>query len=145
MQDVFTMARENASIPPEPGRSTESTNNVDRMTNASLVVRRKRTNSDISVDGLALLASTAIAEWDQNGQHNHQRKMLELSETSIAPRDHQWLEKHNQSEECCQKHARAPMSHSNSSDESLVLWVTTLRRGCEIKSRSKPLNAVGFA
>ena len=51
------MARATASTPLEPGPSTEisSTNNVDNMTKASLVDRNKRSNSDISVDGLALL------------------------------------------------------------------------------------------
>ena len=118
MQDVFTMARTNASIPLEPGRPTEisSTNNVDRMTNASLVVRRKRTNSDLSVDGLALLASTAIAEWDQNGQHNHRRKPLELSEMK-------WLEKFNRLKEFYHQHGHAKVPHSYGGDRSLCSWV----------------------
>ena len=69
-QEVFTMARTTASTPLEPGPSTEfsSTNNVDRMTKASLVARSKRLNSELSVDDLALLASTVIVEWDRNGQ-----------------------------------------------------------------------------
>ena len=38
-----------------PIHEISSTNNVDNMTKASLVDRNKRSNSDMSVDGLALL------------------------------------------------------------------------------------------
>ena len=91
------MARTTASTPLEPGPSTEmsSTNNVDRMTKASLMTRSKRSNSELSVDGLALLASTVIAEWDRNGQHDHWRKPLEPSEMSTASQKDLWLEKYN--------------------------------------------------
>ena len=88
MQDVFTIARKTASSPLGLGPSTDmpSTNNVHRMTKDSLVAQCKRSNSELSVDGLALLASTAIADWGQNGQHNHRCKMLELSKVNTASR-----------------------------------------------------------
>jgi len=57
MQEVFKMARMSAATPLEPVSSTDmpSTNNVDRC---------KRSNSELSVDYLAMLASIVIAEWD---------------------------------------------------------------------------------
>ena len=64
MQHVFAMARTTASTPLELGLPTDmpSANNVDRMTKASLVSQYKRSNSELSVDSLALLASTVIVE-----------------------------------------------------------------------------------
>ena len=98
MQDVFAMARTTVSTPLEQDPSTEMsfTNNFDRMTKASLVARNKRSNSELSIDGLALLASTVVAWWDQNGPHYHRRKMLELTEMSIVSMEDRWLEKYNQ-------------------------------------------------
>ena len=131
------MARISAATPLEPVPSTNmpSTNNVDRC---------KRSNSELSVDGLALLASTVIAEWDSNGQHDHRRKMLELSEMCIASREDQWLEKYNQLKELYQKHGRAPVTYSNCTDKSLVAWVKTQRQSCKVESRIKLLKSIGF-
>ena len=105
-----------------------STNNVDRMTKASLVPLSKRSNSELSVDGLALLASTVIAEWDRNGQQNRilltiaRRKMLELSKMSIVSREDRWLEKYNQLKEFYQRHGFVPVTSSNCEDKSLAHW-----------------------
>jgi len=127
------MAKKTASTPLEPGPSTDmpstSTNNVDR---------RKRSNSELSVDDLALLASTVIAEWDHNGQHIHRRKM------SYTSQECRWLEKYSQLKELHEKHGHAPVTYSNYADKSLVCWVNTQRRCCCIESRMKLLNAIGF-
>jgi len=139
MQDFFTLARTTASIPLELGPSTDmpSTNNVDRMNTSSLVTRHKRSNSELNVDGLALLASTAIAEWDHNGQHNHRHKPLGLNEMK-------WLEKFNQLKEFYHQHGHAKVPSSYGGDNSLCSWVHHQRHHCKIEKRRKMLKAIGF-
>ena len=134
------MARTTASTPLEAGPYTKmsSTNNVDRMTKASLVTRSKRSNSELIVDGLALLAHTVVEEWDHNSQQNHRRKM------SNALWEVRWLEKYNQLKEFYQKHGRVPVTSFNRADKSLAHWVKTQRRCCKMESRIELLNAVGY-
>jgi len=123
-----------------PSTEISSVNNVGRITKTSLMPRRKRSNSELSVDSQAPLASTAIAKWDHNGQHSHSHRR-KMSNTS---REDRWLEKYNQLKEFYQKHGRIPVTYFNRAPKSLAYWVNKQRHCCKMESRIKLLNAIGF-
>ena len=85
MDEAFTMTRTTSSNALELGPHIEMpSTNSDHLKKSPEVVRHKRSDSELNVDRLALLASTVIAEWDYVGQHNYQRKKSALKEMRSA-------------------------------------------------------------